>query len=240
MGTGMKIVIVEDEPAAARQLSRMLSRAPGLIIAGIDICPTIEKARERLAHPLDLLFLDLNVMGQPGMELLKEFLSGPFDTIVATAYPEHALSAFEHGVRDYLVKPFSQERLEQALSRVPGPSPDKSPAMTSILIKEKQGIVPVPVGSIILIRSAGDYCEIHLVKGGVKLCSRGLDFLERRLPEDFIRVHRTAIARLSRIKSMKVEQGGKYTLTVEGINDPTPVGRKYYKELKERLGEDLA
>jgi DNA-binding LytR/AlgR family response regulator len=233
----VRIVIVEDEPAAARQLSRMIGRIDGLEISSLTVCSTIAEARERLKEGLDLLFLDLNIMGQSGMELLKEFVAGPFETIITTAYPDHALEAFEHGVRDYLVKPFSQDRLEQAVSRVPEPVAE-TPAMTSILVREKHGVTPVPVASIVMIRSAGDYCELFTKDGGSKLVSKRLDFLERRLPADFMRIHRTAIARVSDMESLKVEPGGKYSALIRGFDDPVPVGRKYYRTLKERLGEE--
>ncbi|MBI5815561.1 MAG: response regulator transcription factor [Nitrospinae bacterium] len=232
----MRIVIVEDEPAAARQLEKMLRRVDGLNIQSLDRAASIGQARERLSKGLDILFLDLNIMGESGLALLKEFLSEPFETIITTAYPEHALEAFELGARDYLVKPFSQERLALAVSRVPEPSPDKSPAIATILVKERGGITPVPVEGVLMIRSAGDYSELVMRAGGVKLCSRRMDFLEKRLPADFMRVHRSAIVRLSTVKSVHIEPGGRYSAVVEGCAQPVPVGRKYFKELKARLG----
>ena len=234
----MKIVIVEDEPAAARQLEKMLRRVKGLHIESLDIAHSIGVARARMAEKLDLLFLDLNIMGESGTDLLKEFLSEPFETIITTAYPEHALAAFELGVRDYLLKPFSQERLETAISRVPEPSLSASPAISRILIKEKDKISPVAVESIAVIRSAGDYCELFLEGGASKLCSKRMDFLERRLPSDFMRIHRSAIIRLSKVKEIRAEAAGRYEVLAEGFNEPIPVGRKYYKELKSRIGGD--
>ena len=112
----MNIVIVEDEPASARLLEKMLERIEALDIAKIEIFSSIDEARSGLTKKVDILFLDLNIMGRSGFEILEEFASEPFDTIVTTAYPGYALRAFELGVRDYLVKPFSQERLKKALA----------------------------------------------------------------------------------------------------------------------------
>ncbi len=234
----MKIIILEDEPVAARQLKKMLERVDGLDIESLTICSNAKEGRERIAEGLDLLFLDLNLMGMSGFDVLKEFLSEPFETIVTTAYPEHAVEAFELGVRDYLVKPFSQERLNKAIERTPGPTNSESPAMARIMVKGRDGIIPVPVGSIILIRSAGDYCELHLEDGSTHLCSKRMDFLENRLPEDFLRVHRSAIIRVSKLSNLKVEGGGRYSAKLDGAGEPVSIGRKYYKELKVRLDRD--
>jgi len=233
----MRIVIVEDEPAAARQLKKMLERAQGLSIDSLSICSSLAEAKKAAREGLDLMFLDLNLMGKSGFELFGEEFETPFETIVTTAYPEHALDAFGHGVRDYLVKPFSQERLEQAIERVPKPAEEKPSAVARIMVKDRDGITPVDVGAVSMIRSAGDYCELYLDDGTRRLCSKRMDYLEQSLPEDFLRVHRTAIVRLSKIKSLKVEGGGRYLASVEGIENPAPVGRKYYKSLKDRLGE---
>jgi len=130
----MKVVILEDEPVAARQLEKMLRRMDGLNISSISICDNARDGREKIKEGLDLLFLDLNLRGEAGFDVLKEFLSEPFETIITTAYPDHALEAFQYGVRDYLVKPFSGERLHQAVSRVPMPEPYESPALMKSMI----------------------------------------------------------------------------------------------------------
>jgi DNA-binding LytR/AlgR family response regulator len=231
----LKIVIVEDEPAAARLLKKMLGRVDQLSIDELDLCETIDEAMERLKHPTDLLFLDLNLRGDSGFDLLEKLAAEPFETIITTAYSSYAIKAFEYGVRDYVVKPFSQERLTQAVMRVPSVSASTSPALARIVVKEKGKVIPVSVDDIIAIRSAGDYAELAMTDGGKNLCSKRMDFLEQRLSEDFMRVHRTAIIRLSKVINVNVEPGGKYNVIMDGIEEPQPVGRKYYKELKERL-----
>lgn len=231
----MRVVILEDEPVAARQLERMIKRVNGFNVDSVTLCATADEGRERIKEGLDLLFLDLNLRGQSGFDVLKEFLSEPFETIVTTAYPDHALEAFQYGVRDYLVKPFSDERLALAVSRVPKPEPDESPALTKIIVKERETIISVSVDTIKIIRSAGDYCELWLADGKKLLCSKRMDFLENRLPDDFMRVHRTAIIRISKLIGLKVEGGGNYSAMVNGVDKPVPVGRKYYKTLKAKL-----
>ncbi|MDH5755943.1 MAG: LytTR family DNA-binding domain-containing protein [Nitrospinota bacterium] len=230
----IRIVIVEDEPAAARMLKKMLERIPGLSIGSLAICSSVGEAREHLEKEgADVVFLDLNVRGESGFGAVEDFMAAPFDTIIATANTEHAVRAFEEGAVDYLVKPFSQERLEKAMSRVGSEQREKP--VRRILIKEHQGITAIPVEKIRMVRSAGDYTELYLVDGGRKLCAKSMDYLEHSLPRDFMRVHRSAIVRLSEVKAVKVEPGGKYMAEIDGVDELVPVGRTYYKKLKESL-----
>jgi len=231
----MRILIVEDEPAAARQLKKMIERAGRLDIESLAICSSLAEAKERAKEGFDLLFLDLNLMGESGFDFFDEAFDNPFETIITTAYPEHALNAYERGARDYLLKPFSQERLEQALGRVDSKPSSAGGGLTRIVVKGREGVTPVDIDSVIQIRSAGDYCELYLDDGSRRLCSKRMDYLESRLPDDFIRAHRTAIIRLSKIKNLKIEGGGRYFAVIEDVDEPTPVGRKYFKELKARL-----
>ena len=232
----MRIVIVEDEPAAARQLRRMLERVEDLEIESLSILTNIEEARVRLDDGLDLLFLDLNLRGRSGFDLIEEFMTEPFDTVITTAYPEHALKAFEVGAADYLVKPFSQERLGQAMRRVRNPVRERDRILGKILIKVRERVTAIDVDDIVAVRSAGDYCELYMGGSSRKLCSKTMDYLESKLPADFMRIHRSAIVRVSQVSSISVEGGGKYSTAVEGLDEPIPVGRKYYKDLKSKLG----
>ena len=231
----LRIVIVEDEPAAARMLKKMLEKAPGLAIGSLSICSSASEARELLSGgAADLVFLDLNLRGESGFSAVDDFMAAPFEVIITTANTEHAARAFEVGVLDYLVKPFSQERLEKALARAGGAQREKP--IARIMVKDHRGVSVVMVGELKMVRSAGDYTELCLTGGGRKLCAKRMDFLERALPPEFMRIHRTAIVRLSKIQSLKVEAGGKYHAVVEGEKEPVPVGRTHYKDLKEKLG----
>ncbi|MBF0169606.1 MAG: histidine kinase [Nitrospinae bacterium] len=236
VGESMRIVIVEDEPVAARQLVRMLEKLLGPDGGAVRHCATLAEGERALADGADLLFLDLNLAGEDGFALLRRFVGEPFETVVTTAYPERAVEAFELGVRDYLVKPFALERLSQAMGRIPRPDAEKSPAMTAVVIKGREGYESVPVARIVAVRSAGDYTELLLTGGEIRLSAKRMDFLEQRLPDAFMRIHRTAIARVSLVRELRIEAAGRYEAVVEGIAEPLPVGRSRYKELKERLG----
>ncbi|MDH4184026.1 MAG: LytTR family DNA-binding domain-containing protein, partial [Nitrospinota bacterium] len=208
--------------------------APGLKISSLAICSTLDEARSHLAeHQTDLLFLDLNLRGESGFHAVDDFLAASFETIITTANTEHAVRAFEVGAVDYLVKPFSQQRLEQAIAKLAAGQKDKP--ISRILVKDHHGVLAIPLENIRLIRSAGDYTELHLIDGGRKLCAKSMDFLEHALPREFMRIHRTAIARVSMLRGIQVQAGGKYLARIEGESEPAPVGRTYYKKLREIL-----
>ena len=230
----LDIVIVEDEPPAARMLKKMLERAQGLKIGALSICSSIGEAKELLeSRTPDLLFLDINVRGESGFDVVDDFLASPFETIITTADTAHAVRAFEIGALDYLVKPFSQQRLETALGKLL--SREGGKPVRRILVKDTHGVTPVEVESIKMVNSAGDYSEIVLMDGARKLSAKRMDFFERTLPAQFMRIHRSAIVRLSMVEEVVLAGGSKYHARIKGEKDPAPVARASCKKLMESL-----
>src|SRR5688572_31129759 len=112
----MKILIVEDEPVLAQRLARFCREILGGQLESLRVASMFSEASARLDEsPIDLLLLDLNLHGRDGMQLLASSVAGSFHTIIVSANTEQALRAFEYGVIDFVPKPFSRERLEQAL-----------------------------------------------------------------------------------------------------------------------------
>src|SRR5688572_2670748 len=117
--TRVRVLIVEDEPLLAQRLERLCREILGQRLESVRIVTVFSDARARLTEsPIDLLLLDLNLHGRDGMELLASSVAGSFHTIVVSANTDQALRAFEYGVMDFIAKPFTRERLEQALQRV--------------------------------------------------------------------------------------------------------------------------
>src|SRR5688572_4889959 len=115
----MRVLIVEDEPLLAQRLERFCREILGARLETLRVATLFSEASARLDEsPIDLLLLDLNLHGRDGMELLASSVAGSFHTIIVSANTEHALRAFEYGVMDFIAKPFTRERLEQALQRV--------------------------------------------------------------------------------------------------------------------------
>lgn len=235
----MRIVIVEDESSAARALSRAIKRVAARIdsveLDSVTIRPDIDSALNSLVDGVDLLFLDINLNGESGFELLRSGALDRCETIIVSAYPEFALEAFELGARDYLLKPVTDERLELAMSRIPSSSSGEAPPLKSLMIRSRSGYESAPVERIIAVLGADDYAEVVLDSGERKLVSRRMNFLQARLPPDFFRTHRAAIARLSRIKEIRCPAPGRYVAVVGEIGLEAPVSRSNLRRLKQLI-----
>ncbi|MFW2331198.1 MAG: LytR/AlgR family response regulator transcription factor [Nitrospinota bacterium] len=231
----MKILIVEDEPPAARKLTNDIKTVAAEQVSQIITCSNIESARELLADKFDLLFLDLNIEGEFGFDILREFATGEFKTIIVTAYDQFALEAFELGAFDYIVKPVTIERLEKSFQRLNSTTTQNREKLKSLLVKTRGRYEKIPIERIIAVKSAGDYSELYLDDGKVKLSSKRMEFLENNLPDQFFRTHRSCIIKLDNISRIEPTTGGKYSLSVDGIKEPLPVGRSKYQSLLKLL-----
>src|SRR5215831_19750669 len=108
----LRAFLVDDEPLALERLQRMLAKFPELIIAGtaLDPAAAVAALNDSHAQPVDVLFLDIQMPGMNGFELLSRLDVQPF-VIFTTAYDQHALRAFETNAIDYLLKPIEPEQL---------------------------------------------------------------------------------------------------------------------------------
>ena len=230
----MRIAIVEDEAPIARRLERAVRGILGDRIEALTLVPTLESAFELVrTQPLDLVFLDLNLDGRDGFELLAEAAASRFRTIVVSAYEEQAIRAFEIGVTDFLAKPWNETRLRLALERATG-SGDAPPARAKRLaVRMGTRVELIELDHVIAIRGADDYSELRLVDGSSRLHEKTLAALEQVLPPEFMRVHRSWIVSLSRVRGWAPAPGGRATLEVgEGR---IPVGRTFRRATIERL-----
>jgi len=222
----MRIAIVEDEAIIARRLERMVREIVGT--ATVSHATTFDDAMRVTRTPLDLLFLDLNLNGRDGFRLLEEAAASNFQTVVVSAHHEQALRAFEYGVTDFVAKPWTEERLRRAIERVRG---RESSNAKTLVVRKGRELRAIAVADIVFIRGADDYSELHLADGSVHLHEKSLTALESLLPETFLRVHRSYIANLARIRGIR---GGTGALMMDGT--VVPVGRVYRAPLRARLG----
>ncbi len=229
----MRILIVEDEAVVARRLERQVREMAG--DAEIDLAASLGAARERLQRPVDLLFLDLNLGGRDGFELLEEAAASRFQTVIVSAHHDQALRAFEFGVTDFLAKPWSEERLRLAMERVLGRETSARGRTRTLVVRRGRELRSVPVEQIVFIRGADDYSEIHLADGTTHLHEKTLLALEALLPACFARVHRSYIANLEHLRALRTAPGGRVELPF-GDETAVPVGRIYRDTVRERLG----
>lgn len=231
----MRILIVEDEAVVARRLEQFCRRILGERLEQLRVAATFDAAHATLAEaPIDVLLLDLNLAGRDGMALLEAQVAGSFHTIIVSASPEHALRAFEHGVIDFVAKPFTEERLAEALRRVSEPG-GRAPQAARLLAVRKHGRIElVPIDDVLYVQGADDFSELVLASGRRELHDKTLEQLQKVLPPVFERIHRSYLVRLSAVKALHVHEGSRYEAELKN-GARLPVGRTRYKELRAAL-----
>ncbi len=233
----MRILIVEDEAMVAARLERLIRGYFGDREHSLTVADSLTSARDELVSETpDVVFLDLNLNGRDGFELLNEAVAGPFHTIVVSAHHTQALRAFELGVLDFVPKPFGPARLEQALRRVEQRRSEARPdtervELEHLAVKKTGRIELVPVAAVRTIQGSGDYSTLHLDDGSTRLHSKTLNTLEQILPARFARVHRSYLVDLRRVIELHAASGGRYWLELDG-GARVPVSRSRIEEVR--------
>lgn len=227
----MRILIVEDERVAARGLQRMVQGLMGKEISWIGWETSLDASRAALAeNPVDVLFLDLNLNGENGFELLHEAVAGSFHTIVVSANENQALRAFEYGVLDFVPKPVSEERLAKAIQRIRYGN-EAGRHAKYLPVRKPKGIVLIQLEDVSYFQGDGNYVEIHLKSGTTEYHRQTLDSLAKILPTRFSRIHRSFIVDMRDVKQVVSFGGGRYEAELEkGVT--LPLSRAYHKHFK--------
>ena len=218
----LRTILVDDEPVALRRLARLLARADDVEI--VAACPDGPSAVEAVRqHRPDVLFLDVQMPGMNGFEVLQALKGGrlPF-VIFVTAFDEFALRAFDAQALDYVLKPFGEARVEQALQRARtcvrgdaaggeqwerlagflGTAGHRA-GSRCLLVKRDDRVLVMQPADIDWVESDGDYVRIHTA-GTAHFTRMKLAELERRLaPEGFVRIHRSRLVNLSRVAEFR-------------------------------------
>ncbi|MBL9201408.1 MAG: response regulator transcription factor [Opitutaceae bacterium] len=231
----MRVLVVEDEPVVARRVAQFARRILGERLEWLQVSATFGEAQSTLAGtPIDVLLLDLNLDGSDGMSLLDAHVSRSFHTIIISANADQALAAFERGVIDFVAKPFSEQRLAEALRRVTDPEARSPHAARYLAVRKSGRIELVGVDDVLYVRGADDYSELVLRDGRRELHDKSLERLQGLLPADFERIHRSYLVRLSAAKALRPQEGSGYELELRS-GERLPVGRTRYPALRERL-----
>ena len=199
----MKTLLIDDERLARAELRRLLVAHPEIEIVGEAANADQAEARIAEARP-DLVFLDIQMPGRNGFELLASLRQQP-RVIFSTAYDEYAFRAFEVSAIDYLLKPVDAARLAQALQRLREPSAEPNeraePARRlgesdQVLLREGDDCWFVKMRDIRLFESEGNYTRVHFAEHR-PLLPRSLSSLEERLdPQIFFRANRQQVINL--------------------------------------------
>lgn len=231
----MRIVIVEDEVLVARRLERLARAALGESLERVDRCTDLAGAAELLARAEEaVVLLDLNLAGRDGFDLLRRAVAEPFQTVVVSANTDRALEAFELGVVDFVPKPFTAERLATALERARESAREPAGRTAYLAVTVAGRVDLVAVDSVRAIHGADDYSELETGDGRRHLHKKTLSQLERLLPADFVRVHRSHIVNLRHATSLASEKDGRRVVVLSS-SATVPVGRAYAAQLKQRM-----
>lgn len=237
----LRVTVVDDEPPARQRLEDLLERASGVELVG-SFGSGREAACAIRREPPDLLFLDVQMPGLSGLELLEEIEGRDMPQVVfVTAYDRYAVQAFELYAVDYLLKPFEDDRFFEALERARerarlervdrlsldlvrhlrrGGQPEPEDAATArsvdrIAVRKRGGIVLVPVEAIDYIEADGAYERIHTPEA-VHLAREGMANLEERLaPKGFLRIHRSTLVKVGRIAAVEPGAGGAWAVRLK-------------------------
>ncbi len=248
MADGLRVIMVDDEEPARRLLREYLEDTPGVSIVA-ECGNGFEAVKAVAEHEPDLMLLDIQMPKLDGFEVV-ELLERDLPIIFITAHDEHALRAFEVHAVDYLLKPYSAERLGNAIERAQdrigrgdvSPSLDELVSaarpeggdLERILVRDGSDVRVIPVESVDYIEAQDDAVAIH-VGGLTHLKAQRLATLGERLDQKrFIRVHRSFILNVDRLRSIELyAKDSRIAILEDGTK--VPVSRSGYARLRELL-----
>ncbi len=228
-------LIVDDEPLARKGLRELLVAHSEMVVIGE--AARLSEARALVAQTSpDLIFIDIQLYGESGFDLLDD-LPEKTAVIFVTAFDRYAVRAFEVNALDYLLKPITPERLEQALARhTPRPADAVLQTGDRVFLKLGRKSWFEPLQNICAICADNDHSSVWLTNGKRVVIRRSLRDWERTLPvQDFMRTHRKSIINLSSVCAVKTMAEGGLHLLVDGSDEPILVSRRHAAELHRRL-----
>jgi two-component system LytT family response regulator len=240
----MKVLLIDDEAPARAALRGLLRNHPEIVVAG-EAGKLADAARLLEVGDYDIVFLDVQLRGGTGFDLLPLVRPGA-RTIFVTAFEHFAVRAFEVNALDYLVKPVRPERLAAALCR-----PMAQPAAAAATPPPPAMLVPedlvhlkigngatrfVALAEVALIEAEENYSTVHLAGGQRLIVRRTMKSWEQQLPAThFVRVHRGAIINLARYRGSDRESAETTLLHLEGLPTAVRASFRYLPDLRDRL-----
>jgi two-component system LytT family response regulator len=260
----VRALIVDDEDLGRRVLRSLLEHDDDVEIVG-EAGSAPEAARQIAEQRPDLVFMDIEIPGGSGIDVLRGIRAPLPYVIFVTAHPEFALPAFELEAVDYLVKPVQRPRFSGSLLRAkqriverrvaglamqiagaanalghPGGAGARpqEPYAERLTIRVRRRLFSLEIGEITWIQGASQYSRVH-TKGGEYLLSRTLASLECELnPNRFFRIHRSAIVNAAHVREVRSSGDGRYNIVLNG-GHALPMGRAR-REILEKLLNGIA
>jgi len=248
----LKSIVVDDELKSRESLKKMLTT----FCEGVDVLATCQNVKEavetiRNVKP-DVIFLDIQMQGETGFDLLSQLSPINFEVIFTTAYSEFALQAFKVSATDYLLKPIDvaelqhavekvkqdkdrlgeniMERMKQLLQNMATPEPENY----KLALPTAEGLTFIKVKDIMYLKASGNYTEIFMADGSKQLVSKNLKEYDDLLsPQHFFRTHHSFLVNINCIKSYVKGEGG-YVIMNDGAS--LDVSRRKKEAFLEKIG----
>ena len=249
MSTPYTTIIIDDEAPARLGLENLLKAFPETFQV-IDTAENATQAKEKIErlHP-DIIFLDIEMPGQTGFDLLANLQSMPM-VIFCTAYDEYALKAFETNSIDYLVKPVKEARLKKTVEKLKSFNTTKSSEdilnviqeisalkqakkMTSITVKKNDKLIFIKLDDVVYFEASDNYVNIH---GALEkhLTTETISGLQQKLPDNFLRIHRGIIINKDVVKDIQKYFNSRYIITLNDSKySKVTSGRSYNTAIKD-------
>ena len=244
----LEVLIIDDETLARERVKHMLKEYDDISIVG-ECTHGLEAYNFLQTYSPDLIFLDIQMPEMTGLELVELLGVQNLPAIIfVTAYDQHAIKAFEYCAVDYLLKPFEKKRFAQAITQAKIRLQTKNNSdekhnlkeliestkpeiVERIFIKDSGFIKIVEISAIDYIESSGNYVTIHSQKKSY-LHRQTMKKMEESLDSrKFVRVHRSYIVHISKIKSLTALSGGDYTIHLKD-NSTVTLSRRYKENLE--------
>lgn len=205
----MTAIAVDDEPLALDLLEDDLKKIPTVKLVG-KFPNVIEAGKYIQEHPVDLIFLDIQMPGLTGLQFLNTFPDKRPLVIFITAYEQYAIQGYEHDVVDYLLKPVAFERLLKSVNKAyekhtQRQQSSRMQTQDFLFVNAAYNLVKIDFKDIAYIEGLKDYVKIFLVNAARPVITRmSMKSLEERLPSDqFVRVHKSFMVSLQHISSIQ-------------------------------------
>ncbi|MFT5885023.1 MAG: DNA-binding LytR/AlgR family response regulator [Arcticibacterium sp.] len=228
----LKSIIVEDDLIARRTLEHLCGNHDS-----IQHVESFESAEEALLFletvEVDLIWLDVQMKGLSGFDLIKRLTIKPF-IVMTTSNPEYAFEAYQHDISDYIQKPISLIRFKAAvdkavtLKKLSSKKDIDSKVVEDIFVKVDKKYVRLGINDISYIENLSDYAKIYTSSKDVHVIHSTLKSLNEKLGDRFFRVHRTYLVNLSKIQDVD-----ENNLIIEG--KVIPISRRVKAEFLEKL-----
>lgn len=235
----MTSIIVEDSRLARQELKNLLEKHPEIQVVGE--AAHAEEARQLIeSQEPDLLFLDIQLPGKNGFELLEMLETSPM-VVFTTAFDEYAVKSFEYNTLDYLLKPIRPERLSATIERVldrwknePKVNRNTMHAQSQVFVRDGDACWLVQLKEVRLLEVVGNYTRLYF-ENHRPLIQRSLNQLEARLdPELFFRANRQQMINLQWIAHIDTWFNGKLKIRLRG-GEEVEVSRRQAAKFKDIL-----